>query len=332
MKTEGYPNSVLYTTLKSCGISNRDAATVLLEDHATFGDYTTSELIDKKSQLSRRVVHAAPDSNLPAECFKDFTASVPTLASRVLERFAVERCKGDMSTAATMLIEGELAIGHANMAKALNEYGSNEASYREVISRIEQYNLDNPHHAVTLHLMALVVAGCTADGHPALANVISYALDELELDAFTAETGVYAPARSDDDGESSTAFGIVRVRDNIIETGSKFHRVGEDGLIIGLLPREEPAATDVDPDVSLRHARLWIEGGKLFIMDLGSTNGTSVISQGTKRLTLVAPPKGLRDRVIVQAVELHYGDFICLGATTQYIVLPGITSDSTLLA
>ena len=133
---------------------------------------------------------------------------------------------------------------------------------------------------------------------------------------------------------TAATFGIARVRDGMIASGTPLHMIADGGLVIGLHPRETDAAceaTDVDHDVSLRHARLWIEDGRLFIVDLGSTNGTTVVS-GTGGLSVVAPPKSLQDSVISQAVELHYGDIICLGATTRYIVLPGLEPGAMLRA
>jgi len=110
----------------------------------------------------------------------------------------------------------------------------------------------------------------------------------------------------------------------MIVAGTHQHPAGPDGLIVGLHPQEEPAATDVDRDVSLRHARLWIDDGKLFIEDLESTNGTSILHSSSGGLSLVAPPRSVRNIVVTQPVELHYGDIICLGSTTRYIVLPEV--------
>ena len=328
MKSEGHPSSVLYATLKSCGISNRDAAALLLDAHSPFAGRDIDAVLNNKPLLSRRIVHAAPGS-IPTSCFEDFTASVPKLATRVLERYSVDHCKGDLQVATRVLVDDELAQGHANMTKALGEHGANAASYQEAPARIEQFNLPDTHGLTTLHLMALVVAGCTADGQQALANVAAYALDELDAEANTAKTGVFVATLEEGAEQASpTTFGIVRVRDGVIAAGSDFHSIGADGLVIGMLPREEPAATDVDHDVSLRHAKLGLEDDKLFIADLSSTNGTSVISPSTGKTTIVALPEDLRDKVPAQAVELHYGDFICLGATTRYIVLPGIAPDS----
>lgn len=328
MATEPLPSTVLYSTLKSCGISNRDAAATLLDGSASVGGRSVNDLMEAKSQLSRRIVHAAP-GGLPLSCFQEFKVSVPKLASRMIAWYSVEHHKGNVQAAAQSLIDTVLASAHERMANALATHGTNEPSYGEAISHIEQYHLAEPADLAALHLMAIAVGGCTADGQLALANVVAYALDELDLEAHTAESAIHPPLCKEEVAPPA-AFGIARVRDNVIVTGTKFHPVDENGLVIGLLPREEPAATDVDHDVSLRHARMWVEDGKLFVIDLGSTNGTTVVSPVSGMSTIVAPPKDLRDQMVAQAVELHYGDFICLGATTRYIVLPGIAPDGIL--
>ena len=53
---------------------------------------------------------------------------------------------------------------------------------------------------------------------------------------------------------------------------------------------------------SLKHCKLFVEQGKVFIEDLGSTNGTSV-----------------NDTKITEASEIRAGDVIALGRT-RFIV------------
>ena len=105
--------------------------------------------------------------------------------------------------------------------------------------------------------------------------------------------------------------------------------VEPEGLVIGLLPRCEPSAADVDFDVSRRHARLRQEDGHLYILDLNSTSGTYIERAG--ELIVVAPPKHLAGEVFVpQAVELQLGDILRLGATTRYVVLPALEPGAVL--
>lgn len=74
--------------------------------------------------------------------------------------------------------------------------------------------------------------------------------------------------------------------------------VVEDQLDLG---RECDGLLLADPEVSRRHARLALEGGRLTVVDLGSTNGTTV----NGALVTVATPVGVGDVVQVGATELR---------------------------
>jgi len=321
-------SATLYASLKALGLSNRAAAEQLLDGNATLGDRPVASYIASKPQLSRRIVHAEP-SSLPASCFKDFRETVPALAIQLLERYAVRNHKGKLLPAATAMVEHELVAAHEEMALALQACGADDAVYREALARIDRLNLTDAEALVTLHLMAFIVAGCTGDAHAALAQVVSYAVDVLGLESDTAETNVTEPSDQTDSASSPT-YSIVRVENGRIKAGATLHAIGPDGLVIGLQPGSEPAATDVGADASLRHARVWQEGDALFVIDLNSTNGTTVTSGTTGEETIVAPPRSTRQEPYAsQAFQLHYSDTIHLGKTTSYIVLPDIEASGT---
>ena len=308
------PSAVLYSTLKACGVSNRVAAEVLLDGEAEFAGRIVADILASKSQLSRRIVHASP-GDIPLSCFVDWRESVPKLASQVLERHAVDNCNGNLLAAVRGLIDEVLAPAHADMIAALDAFGFGAAIYQEAIECIDRFDLEDGGALVTLHVMALSVAGCSCDGQAALANVVAYANEELGLDYQTPETHSPEPLCEAVGDESDSSFAVVRVCDGVIAAGAVLHPVPESGLVIGLLPREDNAATDVDADVSLRHARLWVEDGKLYVVDLGSTNGTAVTSPGSEEVSISE---------LTDSTELRYGDVIRLGATTRYIVLPSL--------
>lgn len=89
---------------------------------------------------------------------------------------------------------------------------------------------------------------------------------------------------------------------------SRFVRAG--GTVVGSMVTEGDAVVDVDADVSKRHARIWLDGGKWYIQDLKSTNGTYLIRGDSKAECPVAG----------EPVELFASDTICLGATTCFMV------------
>ena len=58
--------------------------------------------------------------------------------------------------------------------------------------------------------------------------------------------------------------------------------------------------------ISKRHCRLWEEDDRLFIEDLGSTNGTEV--NGIRLERKMSLRSGDRIRISVFEIEVHYGD------------------------
>lgn len=324
-----YPSTTLFAALKACGISNREAASVLLDHNARPGGRPVAELLGSKSRLSRRVVHAAP-GEAPAESFADQAVSVPALADRMAARRAVDRRHGNVQKAASELVADEIARAHGEMALALETHGSNAGAYRETVELIAQLNPPLPRDKLVLHLTALVAAGLAADGRESFAKAASLAIGGLGLSIHTAAASdqnplLSAPAAS----PSDASFALAPMHGTRIDRG-QIHPVGPSGLAIGRLPGPADDAsafvTDAAADVSRRHARLWVEDGRLFIADLGSTNGTHVVSWGSHRITVVAAPARDREHGLGPAdaspVELHYGDILCLGSTSRYIVLP----------
>ena len=92
-----------------------------------------------------------------------------------------------------------------------------------------------------------------------------------------------------------------------------------EGTEIGLLPTSKHIVTDVDEDVSRRHAYVWRQDDTWYIRDLGSTNGTRLISgaDGSEVLVPTEPEN---------PVPVASTDIICLGATTRFIAMPVLGS------
>lgn len=98
--------------------------------------------------------------------------------------------------------------------------------------------------------------------------------------------------------------------------------VGEGGTVIGSLATGTGAITDVDRDVSRRHARVFAKDGYWYVQGLGSTNGTVLISGADMSQHVVEPPRHTRRAgVEYPPVPLWHSDTICLGATTRFLVM-----------
>lgn len=75
----------------------------------------------------------------------------------------------------------------------------------------------------------------------------------------------------------------------------------EDGVIIGRNPKDSPYIIN-HADVSRKHARIKVRNKRVFIEDLGSTNGTSVNGQSIDDKGLVSVSSG--DQIIIGSVVM----------------------------
>src|SRR5262245_50051344 len=90
---------------------------------------------------------------------------------------------------------------------------------------------------------------------------------------------------------------IIRVSGG--EDGARTVEVARDESVFG-----KHSTSDVvlpDPKVSRRHARLVVEGGKLFLEDLGSTNGTTLGGRPVTSRVAVSPD----DEIAIGPYRIH---------------------------
>lgn len=306
------PNALMYTKLKSWGISNRDAATILLNTELTFDGRTLRSRIEESSQLSRRIVHTQP-GEIPLTLFNNFQVTCPQLVDRMVSRLAVVRYAGDKTQAATQLQAELVGTCSAQMATALQETGGDGALYRNMLSYLQHVDLPREDDRLVLHLMLFVISGCTGSARTASNLVNDHATTALGADFHTSET-IFAETAQPPEMDVDLGLGFVRIKDGRIEAGSQMHVLDPAGTEIGLLPSSLHTVTDVGPDASRHHARVWREGGIWYLCDLGSTNGTYLVSGADGTELPVGP----------DPVALATSDIVCLGATTRFIVMPVI--------
>ena len=90
---------------------------------------------------------------------------------------------------------------------------------------------------------------------------------------------------------------------------------GSKEIEIGALALGDGDIADVGAGASAHHARLVREGAAWFVRDLGSTNGTEIVSGATGERMVVH--EGLTSR-------LSAGDRLVLGDDTVFIVIEGV--------
>ena len=77
--------------------------------------------------------------------------------------------------------------------------------------------------------------------------------------------------------------------------------LNEEGVVIGRNPKDSPYVIN-HADVSRMHARMRVMKNRVFIEDLGSTNGTSVNGQSIEEKGLVSIDSG--DQIIIGSVVM----------------------------
>ncbi|MBR3327592.1 MAG: FHA domain-containing protein [Atopobiaceae bacterium] len=312
MARKGSPSSVMYAQLKEFGISNRDAARLLLNTSLTFDGRMLGSRIDDSSQLSRRIVHTAPEE-LPQSLFNNFAEACTVIERRILQRLAASALSSDMDRARRELqtiLEVECV---PQMTLALRSFGMDSSLYNDVVIYIQNLRLAREEDRTFLHLLLFVVTGCV--GNPRISSriVTDYATDVLGAEYHTAPTQFGMGQKTA--LPSATRIGLVRVTGGFVPAGSRMHVLNPDGTCIGLLPSGDHIIADVDADVSRNHAYIWQDGEHWYLRDLGSTNGTRLVSGGDGSERAVG-------RSVEEAPELFASDIICLGATTRFMVMP----------
>ena len=309
----GTPSVVMYAKLKEYGISNHDAASMLLNTSLTFDGRMLKDRIDESSQLSRRIVHTNP-GDIPIGLFNSFTISCPQILRIVLRKIATTRHGGNEEQARQVLVDDLTGDAYTRMTQGLQACNADESLYHNMSTYIRHADLPDEDDRALLHLMLFVIIGCTGNPQTASIMVVDYATNVLGADFHTAQT-VINSASTPSNVPADILLGLVRVIDGHIKAGSKMHVMNPEGTEIGLLPIARHMVCDVDEDVSRTHALVWRENGRWYIQDQHSTNGTIVISGTTGNEISVEPEPNA-------PVEIAATDILCLGATTRFIVMP----------
>ncbi len=313
---EETPSSVLYTDFRQFGgIAHRDTAQIVLNGSALYGGKPLRQRVDDKTFLSREIVHARPHA-LPPELFSDFASSAQRLCARLI---TAHGGGADGSSAVIAHYRGPAA--HV-MAEALEATDIDAAPYHNMVRKIMSLTIEPESDRALLLVMLFVITGCLASPAAAINAIDAFANVALSisLDTLVAAHGATAdvPAPS-----ATPHLGLIRLVDGAFRPPIYRLSASAEGTILGCLPSGPSTIADVDPDVSRNHARIWCDGMRWFIADLGSTNGTRVISGADKSLHDLASSKGARMQGVdvSEPFEISNSDIICLGATTRFLVM-----------
>lgn len=308
------PSSYLYEELRSqARLSNRKAAHILLSNRPIFAGRSPRDRIDDRTFLSREVVHAHPDNANPS-LFADFSNAAQTICLRMVD------LQGGGDTAYDHVATHYAGEAAEHMAELLNLYGRDGQIYVNVTKLVLAAPLRREHDRAVLLVMAFIAAGCLGDPRAAATVVEQFMKSKLASDLVTQES---ASSRTNGvlERPAAMSLGLIRVIDGAVKP--PIYPLADDGRItvIGSMPREGDAITNVDTDVSRQHLKIWQQDGSWWCQGMGSTNGSFVILGTTGKAKAIELPRALRGREVTVPVSFESGDTLCLGATTRFLVM-----------
>lgn len=306
------PSSAMYGDLRKFGgISNVDAARILLSSRIGSGGLSPRDRVSSPTFLSRNVVHVRPKDVNP-QVFADFDSSSQTICGRILAHNGHNRVLvADHYSSDAALLMGE----------ALANNGCPSDVYMNEVKRLVLARLRQESDRATLLVMLFCTTGCLADPHAATMLVEEFARHKLAEDVATLSSDVDAVTRGvQGGGDGPKPIGLLRVIDGAAQP--PIAPLNPNGSLVGTLASGPGAVTNVDTDVSRQHLRIWCDGSRWLCQGMHSTNGTTIISGSDGGVVSVEPPRSRRSaKIDYPPAELHEGDILCLGATTRFLVM-----------
>lgn len=302
------PCGAMFEILKrSTGMSHKELASLVLSERPLSDGRSPMSRSADRTWLSRFVVNAPVGSWQP-RYFRDYGLS----AQRVMDRVRTNS-RGEISN--TRLIN--LICGDAGKAMecALAASHQDAVMYRNALERFSRDASYTPGERAETVMVLFVSVGCTANVRAAVAYTSEYVRTVLGGRMRTPQmVDADMPVELQAPAVPAAALGLLRVAGGYISGNPYWVEPDGPGAVLGSMAPEPGDITDVEVDVSAEHARVWFEGGTWRVCDLGSTNGTRVVSGSTGEEVALAP----NDPAL-----LCPGDELRLGAATAFMVVVG---------
>lgn len=293
------PCGALFAVMKKHGgMSYKELASLVLSGKPLTDGRSPASRVSDRTWVSRFIVHA-PVGSLQDRYFSDFGVS----SLRIVSRLKAREKRALSSEQILGFIVGD---GGTMMKQALSAAHQDVALYDNVLARLiggAGYTNDE---RVEIAMTLFVAAGCTADVRKAARFAVSYAKSVHGDNLATTPAASLGDADVAPDRErmehARFALGLVRVVDGYVKGDARWVSPDSSGIEIGALALGEGDIADVGPRVSGRHAHVWCdEGGRWFVEDLGSRNGTVVVSGVDRGKIVVAPPKDEKAELAAEA-------------------------------
>ena len=295
------PCGALFAVMKKHGgMSYKELASLVLSGKPLTDGRSPASRVSDRTWVSRFIVHA-PVGSLQDRYFSDFGVS----SLRIVSRLKAREKRALSSEQILGFIVGD---GGTMMKQALSAAHQDVALYDNVLARLiggAGYTNDE---RVEIAMTLFVAAGCTADVRKAARFAVSYAKSVHGDNLATTPAASLGDADVAPDRErmehARFALGLVRVVDGYVKGDARWVSPDSSGIEIGALALGEGDIADVGPRVSGRHAHVWCdEGGRWFVEDLGSRNGTVVVSGVDRGKIVVAPPKDEAGATVADSIS-----------------------------
>lgn len=311
---EETPSSYMFADLRSFGgINNKEAARELLTGETSYGGSAPRDRINERTFLSRQIVHAAPTQVHP-EFFNDFAQSAQTITGKIV------------SNLGTVTAHQETAAHYGGvaaeaMANLLTRYSLDGNLYRNAVRRINAAQFPAQADKAVMLVMLFLICGCLANPDIAVKTARKFMEQKLAFTFTTLEPEFHGNEQAANRAVKPESLGLIRIDHGIAQSLVYPLSTAKEGTVIGMLATGKNGINDVGIDVSRKHLRIFKHGDAWFAQGLGSTNGTKLLSGVDKSIQEVEPKRSTKPTMPSPPVRIHHGDTLCLGSTTQFLVL-----------
>ena len=311
------PSAFLFDELRrQAGLSNRDAAQLLLSDRPIYAGRSPRDRVGERTFLSREVVHVQP-SRVNPSIYGDFAHSAQTITARLASAY------GRGSGAYRIIIDRYSGETAHTMASILDAYGYQGRIYLNTVMRVRSAQLERLGDQAVLLVLAFVTVGCLCDPHAAAEKVDQFMRDKLSSDLGTVFSGGKPATLYGTSEPAAAQLGLVRLVGDAMRPPIYQLSQERTGTIVGSLPATGNAISDVEVDVSRQHLIVWYQHERWWCQGMGSTNGTLLIKGRTKQQQVVEAARATAGVVPPSTpAEIEAGDILCLGRSTRFLVVP----------
>lgn len=309
---EPTPCGALFDILKRHGgISHRNLASMILSERQLSDGRSALSRASDRSWVSHFVVHA-PVGSLQPGYFRDWGVA----AQRVMGRLRARSGRRMTNEKIIGMVCGEQGMA---MERALAACRQDVRLYRNALTRLttgKGYTTGERAEAV---LVLFVAVGCSANVPAAVAYTMDYVTATMGGRMGTPEAGALTEDVATGDAEAALTrpLGLIRVEDGYLAGAPHWVDPASAGAEIGILALGAHDITDVEADVSEHHAAVrWDDADSCWkVRDLGSTNGTAVVSALAGEEHSLAPG---------EECALMPGDELRLGSQTVFAAIEGV--------